>query len=198
VTDPAGSSQDQAIFWAPEVLPTIIPIVRSATASNGNVLSLTELSADEIRQASDGWHVLLRIRDVEHRLWLKEPPVADPAYAAELPFDGDFEIRAHAARRLWRALNGRPAGPAFHKLSPQRRQRLALALRALDARVEGNSYRTIAEGLFGATRIPDRAWKTHDLRNRTIRLVQGGFALMRGGYRALLRQARRRKQPPIG
>ena len=70
---------------------------------------------------------------VEHRLWLKEPPVAGSAYAAELPFDDDFEIRAHAARRLWRALNGRPAGPAFHELSPQRRQRLALALRALDA-----------------------------------------------------------------
>ena len=133
------------------------------------------------------------LRGVEHRLWLKEPPAADAAYAAELPFDDDFEIRAHAARRLWRALNGRPAGPVFHELSPQRRQRLALALRALDARAEGNTYRTIAEGLFGANRIPERAWKTHDLRNRTIRLVQSGFALMRGGYRDLLRQARRKK-----
>jgi hypothetical protein len=193
VTDPAGSSQDQAIFWAPEVLPTVIPIVRSAAASNGRVFSLAEMSAGEIRQASDGWHVLLRIGDVEHRLWLREPPVADSAYATELALDSDFEFRAHAARRLWRVLNGRPAGPAFHELSLQRRQRLALALRALDARAEGNSYRTIAEGLFGATRIPERAWKTHDLRNRTIRLVQSGFALMRGGYRAVLRQARRRK-----
>jgi hypothetical protein len=193
VTDPAGSSQDQAIFWAPEVLPTIIPIVRSASDSSGNVLSLAEMSAGEIRQAFDGWHVLLRIRGLEHRLWLKEPPVADSAYAAELPFDEGFEIRAHAARRLWRALNGRPAGPAFHELSLQRRQRLALALRALDGRIEGNSYRAIAEGLFGAKRIPERAWKTHDLRNRTIRLVQTGFALMRGGYRELLRQVRRRK-----
>jgi hypothetical protein len=151
------------------------------------------MSAGEIRQASDGWHVLLRIGDVEHRLWLREPPVVGSLYAVELPFDDDFEIRAHAARRLWRALNGRAAGPAFHELSPQRRQRLALVLRALDARAEGNSYRTIAEGLFGAKRIPERAWKTHDLRNRTIRLVQSGFALMRGGYRALLRQGRRRK-----
>jgi hypothetical protein len=147
----------------------------------------------EIRQASDGWHALLRIRDVEHRLWLREPPVVGVPYAAELPFDGDFEIRAHAARRLWRALNGRAAGPAFHELSPQRRQRLALALRALDGRIEGNNYRAIAEGLFGAKRVPERAWKTHDLRNRTIRLVQNGFALMRGGYRALWRQGRRRK-----
>lgn len=83
--------------------------------------------------------------------------------------------------------------PRFRNCPPQRGQRLALALRALDARVEGNSYRVIAEGLFGAKRIPERAWKTHDLRNRIIRLVQSGFALMRGGYRALLRQTRRRK-----
>jgi Uncharacterized conserved protein (DUF2285) len=193
VTDPAGSSQDQAIFWAPEVLPTIVPIVRSASDSSGNVLNLAEMSAGEIRQASDGWHILLRMRGLEHRLWLKEPPVEGSAYAAELPFDENFDVRAHAARRLWRALYGRPAGPAFHELSPQRRQRLALALRALDGRIEGNSYRAIAEGLFGAKRIPERAWKTHDLRNRTIRLVQTGFALMRGGYRELLRQVRRKR-----
>lgn len=193
MTDPAGSSQDQAIFWAPEVLPTIIPIVQSGAEPNGNGLSLAEMSAGEIRQASDGWHVLLRIRGLEHRLWLREPPIASSPYAAELLFDEDFQIRAHAARRLWRTLNGRTAGPAFHELSPLRRQRLALALRALDGRIEGNSYRAIAEGLFGAKRIPDRAWKTHDLRNRTIRLVQTGFALMRGGYRELLRQVRRRK-----
>jgi hypothetical protein len=174
-------------------LPTIVPIVRGTSASSGNVLSLAELSAGEIRQASDGWHVVLRIRNIEHRLWLTEPMVAGSPYAAELPFDENFDIRAHAARRLWRVLNGRPAGPAYHDLSPQRRQRLALALRALDARTEGNSYRTIAEGLFGADRVPERAWKSNDLRNRTIRLVKDGVALMRGGYRALLRQARRRK-----
>ena len=154
---------------------------------------MAEVSAGEIRQASDGWHVLLRIRGLEHRLWLREPRLVGSSFAAELPLDVDFEIRAHAARRLWRALNGRATGPAFHELSPQRRQRLALALRALDARLEGNSYRAIAEVLFGAKRIPERAWKTHDLRNRTIRLVQTGVALMRGGYRELLRQARRKK-----
>jgi hypothetical protein len=157
------------------------------------VLGLASLSAGELRQASDGWHILLRIRGIEHRLWLKQPPVIGESYAAELPFDDDFEIRTQAARRLWRAFNGRAAGPAFYELSPQRRQRLAMALRALDARAEGNTYRTIAEVLFGSKRIPERAWKTHDLRNRTIRLVQSGLALMRGGYRELLRQSRRKK-----
>ena len=68
-----------------------------------------------------------------------------------------------------------------------------MVLRALDGRNEGKTYRVIAEGLFGKKRIPERAWKTHDLRNRTIRLVQRGLALMRGGYRELLRPRRKDK-----
>jgi len=151
------------------------------------------LSAGELRRASDGWHVLLRLRGVDHRLFLKEAPVTGKSYAVELPFDAVFDIRAHAARRLWRALSGRVAGPPFQQLSQQRLERLALTLRALDARIEGATYRMIAEGLFGAKRIPERAWKTHDLRNRTIRLVHSGLALMRGGYRELLHLSRRKK-----
>jgi hypothetical protein len=114
-------------------------------------------------------------------------------YTAVLPLDTDFEVRAHAARRLWRAINGRAPGPAFHELSAQRRERLVLAVRALDGRMDGGTYRGIAEVLFGKKRIPERAWKTHDLRNRTIRLVQSGFALMRGDYRELLRYRRKQK-----
>ena len=56
----------------------------------------------------------------------------------------------------------------------------------------GGTFRSIAEALFGK-RIPDRDWKTHDLRNRIIRLVQSGLALMRGGYRELLRPKRKDK-----
>ena len=182
------------MFWAPEALPTVVPVSQALPPSLGTsvTLDLNALSDGEIRQAPDGWHALLRMRGVEHRLWLREPPLTTSTYAVELPLDDDFEMRAHAARRLWRALNGKPPGPPFHTLSSQRRQRLALALRALDARMGGNTYRVIAEVLFGTKRIPEHAWKTHDLRNRTIRLVQSGFALVRGGYRELLRQSRRK------
>ena len=174
-------------------MPDIVPVVRSTAAFSAHGLGLAELSTAECRQAADGWHLLLRLNGVEHRLWLREPPVVGVPYAAELPLDEDFEPRAHAAGRLWRALSGYPAGPTINELSLQRRQRLALALRALDAWAEGNTYRAIAEGLFGAKDIPEQAWKTHDLRNRTIRLVQTGLALMRGGYRELLRPSRRKK-----
>jgi hypothetical protein len=152
---------------------------------------LLDLATGQVRRAPDGWHAVLHVGSIEHRIWSKEPPVVGASYAAELPFDGDFDARAYAARRLWRAMNGRSPGPAFHQLSKQRRDRLSAAIRALDAHNAGGSYRLIAETLFGKKRIPDRAWKTHDLRNRTIRLVQSGLALMRGGYRKLLRSERR-------
>jgi hypothetical protein len=145
------------------------------------------LNKGQLRQGPDGWHAVLRLQGVEHRVWLKEAPVAAAAYAVELPLDRDFEFRADAGRRLWRALNGRPQGAPLHALSVHRRRRLALAVRALDARMDGGTYREIGQVLFGARRISERDWRIHDLRNQTIRLVQSGFALMRGGYRALLR-----------
>jgi len=81
----------------------------------------------------------------------------------------------------------------LHALSAYRRRRLALALRALDARMDGATYREIAEVLLPSQRIPERDWGTHDVRNRIIRLVKTGFALVQGGYRALLRPPSRKK-----
>jgi hypothetical protein len=53
--------------------------------------------------------------------------------------------------------------------------------------------REIAEGLFGKERVGRRPWKDSDLRSHIIRLVKSGMALMRGGYRALLRSSSRKK-----
>ncbi|HEV2097598.1 MAG TPA: DUF2285 domain-containing protein [Stellaceae bacterium] len=114
--------------------------------------------------------------------------VEDPGGGAcvLLPLDRLFELRTAAALRLWRALAGRPFGLDPAGLSAARRDRLVLALRALDARLVEASYREIGGALFGADRVPERGWKTHDLRDRTARLVRLGVAMMRGGYRRLL------------
>jgi hypothetical protein len=193
--DPDRSFLEQTVFWAPEVLPTVIPVRPALLVSSPSQVSLdlNNLETGQLRQGPDGWHAVLHLNGVEHRVWLKEAPVVAVSYAVELPLDRDFEFRADAGRRLWRGLNGRPQGEPLHALSANRRRRLALALRALDARMDGSTYREIAEVLFGAGRISERDWRTHDLRNRTIRLVQSGFALMRGGYRALLRPTSRKK-----
>ena len=162
----------------------------SSSASGLYRLDLSELPATDVRNASDGWHAVVQLGGATHRLWLHERPKAGSLLAVELPLDANFDVRAQAARRLWSALAKRAVGPTRPLLPLQRRQRLTLALRAADGHTEGNNYREIAEGLFGKHRIPDRGWKTDDLRNRTIRLVQNGLALIHGGYRALLRSKR--------
>lgn len=87
---------------------------------------------------------------------------------------------------LWHVLQGR-AQPDV-RLTALQRRRLVLALRAHDGHGDGHSYRDIAIGLFGAARVPrGAAWKSHDLRARTMRLVADAIALRDGGYRALLR-----------
>jgi hypothetical protein len=79
-------------------------------------------------------------------------------------------------------------------LTVQRRRRLALTLRALDGRLDGEPYRAIAQSLFGATRVPTGiGWKTHDLRDRTIRLARAGMTMMQGGYLELLRYPARQR-----
>jgi hypothetical protein len=183
------------VFWAPEVLPTVLSLSASSSQASGQpiALDLTRLSPDELRQNADGWHAVLRFRGATHRVWMKELPAAGASQAIELPLDASFELRAQAARSLWRTLSGRSPSLPPSGFSKQRRRRFALVLRALDGSNEGKNYRAIAEGLFGKERVPQHAWKTDDLRNRTIRLVQRGLALMRGGYRELLRPKRKDK-----
>ncbi|WP_353703466.1 DUF2285 domain-containing protein [Bradyrhizobium sp. INPA03-11B] len=162
--------------------------IPSAT-SKGYRLEFSKLAGSELRHAPDGWHAIVLLGGAKHRLWLRELPPNCSLVAVDLPLDGDFDIRLQVAHRFWCALEQRPLGRLPLDPSIQARRRLILALRAVDGWLEGNSYRKIAEGLFGKSRIPDRGWKTHDLRSRIIRLVKTGLRLVRGGgYRALLRR----------
>lgn len=162
-------------------------------ASRRYGLELVGLPGGDFRRAPDGWHAIVPLAGANHRLWLQEFPGSGSLFAVELPLDSSFDIRSQAAHRFWLALEQRPLGPPLLGLPFQRRRRLILAVRALDGWLEGNSYREIAEGLFGRRRVPDRGWKSHDLRGRTVRLVQTGLALMRGGYRALLGRGDRKR-----
>lgn len=125
------------------------------------------------------------------RLSIEESPGQDPAVL--LPLDWLFDLRIASALRLWRGLICRSPGPNPATLSRARRDRLVLALRALDGHLDNASYREIAEALFAIGEINGSAWKSHDARDRTIRLVRYGFSLMEGGYRLLLLHPYRRR-----
>jgi len=131
-------------------------------------------------------HLIVRGRGEEFRLcvYTREP---DQSLSVVIPFDGDLPTRTAAALRLWTRMQGRAAGEAPDSLTKQRRDRLILMLRTLDGHLDAASYREIAEVLFGASWVGREPWKTSSLRDRTIRLVKGGIALMRDGYRKLLR-----------
>ena len=104
------------------------------------------------RRAVDGEHWL--VNDGHDRLptvLIDGANAATPA-AVVIPLDADFAARADAALRLWRAATGQSRRQSQDPLTPQQRRRLVLALRALDGRLAGNSYRVIAQGLFGEAR----------------------------------------------
>jgi hypothetical protein len=134
--------------------------------------------------ATDGPEHLVAHRGTVFRVHVGEDGI-EPS-AVILPLDRFFESRATAAIRLWRGLAGRNPGPNPAELPKARRDRLILALRALDGRLDDATYREIATALFGEAGVSHRGWKSHDLRDRTIRLVRFGLGMMRSGYRGLL------------
>lgn len=115
----------------------------------------------------------------------------DTPLMAAIPLDDAGLDRIEATLRLWRMLQGRPSEPKG-RLTAQRRQRLRRMLQAIDGHIGGASYRDIGKVLYGKSRIAAEAWKTSALRDSTISLVRDGRAMTDGGYRALLRQRRRK------
>ena len=84
-----------------------------------------------------------------------------------------------------KALQGQRPGRDFRALPVQLRQWHILSLRALDARLRGESYRTVAEVLLDF-RGTKEDFESDPRKNKARRLVAHGIKMMRGGYRLLL------------
>lgn len=150
------------------------------------IITLAHLDGLDLRQAADGWHGIWQVDGVAHQFWLPHAvPDAAAFYGTFLPVDDLYDLRAHAARRLVRSLKGRSPGPDFRALPAQLRQWHILSLRALDARLRGESYRTIAEVLLGFHGTKED-FEVDPRKNKARRLVAHGIKMMRGGYRLLL------------
>ncbi len=190
----AGAPITAEVFWTPNLDPRVV-LVAPAPRTFRDARDLGGLTLSQGRIASEGCYVVVEGATGRLPVVLANGATAATALAAVIPLDDAFLARAASAARLWRRLSNASSARQPAPLTRQRRQRLSLALRALDARQARATYRELAEALFGADRIPaTSAWKTHELRDRTIRIVRVGLQLMRGGYLDLLRLPRRQRR----
>lgn len=161
------------ILTAPAILPHDTDV--SAT------LSGSPIQADEA-----GTHFLYDLGNGDTLQVLRLADVGtDEPLAALVPLDADGPDRLAAINRLLRALLGRRV-PHDKRLITQERHRHRVMLQAIDGRMNGASYRDIANVLFGADRVAGEPWKTSSLRYATMGLIKDAFAMIGGGYRTLL------------
>ncbi|EJW09549.1 hypothetical protein A33M_1178 [Rhodovulum sp. PH10] len=185
--DPERSADEISVVWSPKRDPRVV-LLAPAPKNFDDRKTIDALVLNQQGITSEGRCVLVDHAGERLPLVLMTGMSERSPAAALIPLDPSFPARAEAALQLWRLLNGQSRRRRGDYLTRQRRQRLVLALRALDGRLAGHVYRSIAAGLFGDARVPKGpAWKTHDLRDRTIRLARTGTDLMCGGYLDLLR-----------
>ena len=185
LADPDRRADQSSVFWRPDELASVIVLTAAPADVKTPSISLSDLPSDSVRRnAHDGEHVMIKDGEINYQLWLIDPPSRAMPMVALVPLDATAPQRADAALRFWRFIaHGRPRTPP----APVRRsERLIAALRALDGRLAGASYRAIAEALFEPGRLATEPWKTASLRDTVIRLVRTGTATMRGDYRNLL------------
>ena len=185
--DPA---RHDAVLWTAQTLPSVVTLTKAPDGLVDPKFGLDSPSLQSILAVEDEDQVV-ELRGA--RLRLHREDKEGGSVAVLLPLDQLFDIRVAAALRLWRGLTGRTPGPNLGILTPERRGRLILALRALDGRLERATYPEIAAVLFDVESISKRDWISHELRDQTGRIVRLGFKMMRGGYRQLLVHPYRRR-----
>jgi hypothetical protein len=190
LADPSKRADEAPVFWHPDAHPAVVQLTAAPPNTEGLPFLPDQWDGDVVRRdAADGIHIVIRAAGVRHQLFLAHPITEGAALAAAIPLDISAPHRAEATMRFWHhATYGRRRRPPA---TSRRSDRLTPTLRALDGYLEGASYRTIADGLFGTSRVAADPWKTSPLRDRVIRLVRQGISLMQGGYRTLLRRDRR-------
>ncbi|AEQ53589.1 DUF2285 domain-containing protein [Pelagibacterium halotolerans] len=138
--------------------------------------------SDSITDRRTGADGLLWMR-LENGANLVGDRAGDQPVGLLLPLDDAWSVRLAAADRLYRQLIDRDADPP---ITPHRRERLKRALRTIDGRQSGASYRAIATAFFGADRVAAEPWKTSSLKAQVARLASYGRMMIDQGYKNLL------------
>jgi len=169
------------VFWNPADAPAVVHLVAPISPIGPPSIPLLQ-SAIDARVDEAGLH-WCRLSNGAVIVQAVETPVDTPM-GVIIPLDDDWSIRLAAAERLRNMLEGKTTDPP---LTAQRRGRVKRALRCIDARTDGASYRAVATAFFGARRVTEEPWKTSSLKAQIARLAAHGRMLVDQGYRMLLR-----------
>lgn len=179
--DPDLAAPEAPVFWNAADAPAVVSLIAPLPPIGINSATVAQFEPDE--ESEDNGLGRLRLRSGSVLVGQLDDASATQI-GVLIPFDDDWPIRIAAAERLRSELIERTADPT---LTRQRRERLKRALRCVDARDTGASYRAMATVLFGAHRVADEPWKTSSLKAQVARLTAHGRMLVDRGYRRLLR-----------
>jgi hypothetical protein len=182
-----GSLSPEQIVWTEQAFPRVLRVTKLVDpAAPTQFVEFSRL--DSVHHEADSGREYARWPSPAgtHRFVIDRRDDAAEIDAIVLPLDAAFEIRLDAARRLWRALNGRPPGPAYGALPRQSKMRHILNLRAHDGRRAGATHRRIAETLLTNDPIASRDWRDHPLRHKVGAILRRTDRLVADGYRDLL------------
>lgn len=194
--DPALTARDAVIFWRPDV---VSGVMRAGARQHGAVSTpLFDLWAEPGRKAvsisSDGALAIIKTGSEIYRLLFESPDDLAGRIALELRLDaiGANEDEMEAVRGFLlehKKLHAKSPGASFR---PHRHAlKMMQMLQAADGRSAGESYRQIAEVLFGAEAVAED-WNDRGLfKARTRYLVKRGTHFIRGGYRQLLKSSKK-------
>ena len=179
--DPELDAPDAPVFWNPEDAPAVAQFIAPLPFDLRSGPSAELLHSAQKREGTgltwarleNGTVLVGAVDDLDRN-----------PFGILLPLDDNWPVRLAAVDGLRRALIDLTADPP---LSRQRRDRLKRALRCVDARRAGASYREVAAVYFGARRISAEPWKTSSLKAQIVRLAAYGQSMIDRGYRDLIR-----------
>ena len=181
------SALDQDVVWSPSCDSAVLLLTRRPEfLPPDSVISTNPFAIG--RDAPEGAYASFSEHDI--RVLFLSGTVPNDQLAALIPFDSDVFDRIDALTRMARIRIGRPP-PRDTRMTTEQRRRFRLKLRAADGHMNGASYREIAIAIYGAARVDTEPWRTSPLRDAVIAFVEGGLALIDGGYLQLLRHRRR-------
>lgn len=184
--DPRQAAGEAEVYWLPRLDPRIVQLVGDTTGLA--VVTASNLPARQVRSGDDGAYAKVGTPAGSSTAVGRDGLQPDVPLMALVPLDANAPTRFEALGHFWRILAGQPSSTLPGDISPARRARLALTLRAVDGRHARATRREIAEVIFGSDAVPAGvAFDDHHLRSRTARLIRDGLAMIAGGYRKLLR-----------